>query len=186
MTSGPAVISCLHLPPAGSQPAALSHHTHLTLLCLFSTWPFSLLSPPRQFLTFLPMAWPLLGWLLCGQWMNRTISSFIRLQQTVASPHFLPGFLGQLSAPETATLNTRPGAGPTFLLCGCSFYSKQQSHPLLLLAFWIQSLFLLKITHSMPRLVFAGVMHLTRHCCPLLGSPTAAGLREVSATGDNL
>lgn len=38
----------------------------------------------------------------------------------------------------------------------------------------------------MPWLVFGGVMHLTLHCCPLLGSPTAVGLREVSARDDNL
>lgn len=111
MTSGPGVISCLHLPPASSQPAALSNHTHLSLLCLFSTWLFSLLSPPKQFLAFLPMDWLLLGRLLCGQWMNHTISSFIGPQQTVASPHFLPGFLGQLSVPEATILNARPGAG---------------------------------------------------------------------------
>lgn len=95
-------------------------------------------------------------------------------------------FLGQPSAPETAVLNTRPGAEP--MLCSELFSSTPGSRasPFTYLDFGSRTRFCSKITPCPPRLLCAGAVPLALHCCPLLEPPIAAEFREDSATGDNL
>lgn len=152
-----------HMNSASLRPSGITYTC--ALLYLSSTVLFSLFAARRQFLAPPPLCWPTLG---CWQWASA--NSF---QPTLSAKR---SFLGQPNAPETAVLNTRPGAEP--MLCSelFFFYSRQQSQPIHLLGFWIQSSFLLK-NHPFP--AQAALCRSGASRTALLPSPGASNSRRV-------
>lgn len=161
----PSGISCLHLPHEQCQPPPLRHHIHLcpTLPLLHGAFLPVLSSKAVSGIPTLVLA-------------NAGLLAMGLSKQLPAHAFCKRSFLGQPSVPETAVLNTRPGAEP--MLCSelFFFYSRQQSQPIHLLGFWIQSSFLLK-NHPLP--AHAALCRSGASRTALLPSPGASNSRRV-------
>lgn len=152
-----------HMNSASLHPSGITYTC--ALLYLSSTVLFSLFAARRQFLAPPPLCWPTLG---CWQWASANSFQPMLSAKEVSWDSLMPLKL--------LYLNTRPGAEP--MLCSelFFFYSRQQSQPIHLLGFWIQSSFLLK-NHPLP--AQAALCRSGASRTALLPSPGACNSRRV-------